>query len=49
MIYVYRPDWVDRLISEEDHLRFLDSCGYQRGSTALLLDQLSGRLCLEQD
>ena len=49
MIYVYRPDWVDRLLSEEDHLRFLDSCGYQRGSTALLLDQLSGRLCLEQD
>ena len=34
MIYVYRPDWVDRLLSEEDHLRFLDSCGYQRGSTA---------------
>lgn len=49
MIYVYRPDWVDRLLSEEDHLCFLDSCGYQRGSTALLLDQLSDRLCLEQD
>ena len=49
MIYIYRPEWVDRLLSDEEYLYFLDSCGYQRGSTALLLDQLSGRLCLEQD
>ena len=48
MIYIYRPDWVGRLLSDEESLCFLDRCGYQRGTAEFLLDQLSKRLCLEQ-
>lgn len=49
MIYVYRPEWIARLLSKEDYLLFLDSCGYLRGNTDSLLEQLSARLCLEQE
>lgn len=49
MIYVYRPDWVGALLSCEDNVKFLKSCGYRPGRTAAMLEQLSTRLCLEQD
>ena len=49
MIYVYRPGWVERLLSGEDNLRFLARCGYQPGNTEAFLEQLSGRLCLERN
>lgn len=49
MVYVYRPVWVDRLLSSDENLHFLEGCGYELGDTASMLDQLSGRLCLEQD
>ena len=35
-------------LSSNSQLYFLESCGYQRGATEFLLQQLSGRLCLEQ-
>ena len=28
MIYIYRPEWVDRLLSDEEYLYFLESCAY---------------------
>ena len=49
MIYLYRPELVGRLFSDEAYLLFLDRCGYRRGSIPALLAQLSHRLCLEQD
>ena len=49
MIYIYRPAWVERLLSDEKNLLFLESCCYESGDTDFLLKQLSGRLCLEQD
>ena len=41
MIYIYRPNWVGRLLSDKESLCFLDRCGYQRGTTDFLLEQLS--------
>lgn len=49
LIYLYRPEWVDRVVHRAEELRFLVRCGYRPGSTAALLGQLSKRLCLEQD
>lgn len=49
MVYLYRPAWVECLLFDEDTLRFLDCQGYQHGSAEFLLEQLSSRLCLEQD
>lgn len=49
MIYVYRPKWVDALLSSEENLKFLENCGYQAGNSTFMLKQLSGRLCLEQE
>ena len=49
MIYVYRPEWVSRLLSEADNLQFLERCGYRQGNTEALLEQLSRRLCLERE
>lgn len=40
---------MDRLLSDEESLCFLNRCGYRRGTTEFLLEQLSERLCLEQN
>ena len=49
MVYLYRPAWVESLLSDEKILLFLKGCGYEYGDTGFLLEQLSHRLCLEQD
>ena len=49
IIYVYRPDWVGKLLTDGKNRRFLADCGYQSGDTHAFLQQLSDRLCLEQD
>lgn len=49
MIYVYRPQWVERLLQESANRRFLEEMGYVSGDAASMLTQLSDRLCLERE
>lgn len=49
LVYVYRTDWVDRLLSDEENCRFLAQLGYECGDTRRLIAQLSRRLCLQKD
>lgn len=49
MVYVYRESWVARLLAEEENRAFLEKAGYCPGNLSALLDQLSRRLCLEQE
>lgn len=48
MVYLYRPSWVEQLLTEEEDRRFLERCGYRPDNLDAMLDQLSGRLCLEE-
>lgn len=45
MIYVYRPDLVAELLSNESLIGFLKICGYRTGPVPHMLDQLSFRFC----
>ena len=49
MIYIYRWAWVERLLSEDRNRTFLEAAGYTPSGLPDMLNQLSGRLCLEQD
>lgn len=48
LIYVYRPDRVERLLTDPDNLAFLARQGYTGGGVENLLEQLSRRLCLAE-
>ena len=50
LIYLYRAEWLRRILAEPEHLKFRRENGYttERGCSGLL-EQLSGRLCLEQE
>lgn len=43
LLYVCRPDWVARLLKEEESLRFLECRGYRGGDVDDMLSQLSRR------
>lgn len=50
MIYVYRADRLAKLLAEPENRAFLlERMGYRDGGTEELLEQLSHRLCLEED
>ena len=49
MIYVYREKWLERLLTERHRAAFLKQTGYRIGPISEMLDQLSDRLCLEQE
>ena len=50
MILLYRADWLSRVLRRGANRRFLEQQGYPAGADLrLLLEQLSQRLCLEQD
>ena len=49
MIYVYREGWLKEILSDADNLAFLQQAGYTCSNTSQMLEQLSQRLCLEQD
>lgn len=50
LVYVYRAGWLRRILKEPAVREFLHQSGYtlERGCGGLL-EQLSGRLCLERD
>lgn len=49
MVYVYRKDWVSRILSDQETRGFLEKMGYRPAGAQEMLEQLSRRLCLEQD
>lgn len=49
MVYVYREDWVARLLADGPRRAFLEREGYALSGVSAMLDQLSARLCLERD
>ena len=50
LIYLYRRDWMNRILSESEVLEFLSDCGYNTVDGSYeILRQLSGRLCLKSD
>lgn len=49
IVYVYREEWVCRLLTDPDTRQFLADTGYTLTSLPGLLAQLSQRLCLDQD
>ncbi len=49
IVYVYRVAWVTRLLSESNTRAFLVRNGYTQTALAGMLEQLSLRLCLEQE
>lgn len=50
MIFLYRADWLCQILAEPSNRRFLMEQGYPAGvDIPRLLEQLSRRLCLEQD
>lgn len=49
IIYVYREQWVRRLLSDSETRQFLSDTGYTLTDLSGMLDQLSYRLCLDQD
>ncbi len=49
LLYVYRPNWIDRLLNEKEIRRFLLRQGYEEGEAASLLIQLSRKLCLKKE
>lgn len=50
LIYLYRAGWLRQILTEPSNRRFLRQEGYtlQHGCSGLL-EQLTGRLCLEED
>lgn len=49
MLYVYRPDWVKRLLGDGEKRAFLEGAGYEITGVTAALKQLSARLCPERD
>lgn len=49
VVYVYRWDWLDRILHDEDNRAFLRGVGYPSVAIREALEHLSRRLCLEQD
>lgn len=50
LIYLYRAAWLQQILTNGDNRNFLRTVGYRLGkSCGGLLEQLSDRLCLEQD
>lgn len=50
LVYLYRAAWLRQILADQDNRSFLETVGYCLGqSCGGLLDQLSDRLCLEQD
>ncbi len=49
MVFVYRENWLKRLLTEPHRLMFLTELGYQAGTPEEMLAQLSRRLCLEAE
>ena len=49
MVYVYREEWLERILKDANNLAFLEKMGYQTDSGIGMLDLLSHRFCLEQD
>lgn len=49
IVYVYREQWVTQLLEHPDTKRFLSEVGYTLTALPDMLNQLSCRLCLDQD
>lgn len=49
IVYVYREEWVHRLLSDPCTQQFLSDIGYTLTNPSGMLEQLSHRLCLDQD
>ena len=49
LVYVYRPDWLGRILADPWVGRFLWQEGYRPGDPEALLAQLSHRLCCDGD
>ena len=49
VIYVYRRDWLERILQEEDNRAFLYETDYPAVTVEGALEHLSHRLCLERD
>ena len=49
VIYVYRRDWLERILQEKDSCAFLRKNGYSVVTVESALEHLSHRLCLERD
>ena len=49
VIYVYRRDWLERILQEENSRAFLCETGYPATTVEGALEHLSRRLCLERD
>jgi hypothetical protein len=48
MIYVYRPELLDKILREPDVLAFLSGYGYGAADISGMLSVLSGRYCMEK-
>lgn len=49
MIYVYRPEWLARLLRDPDNRAFLERMGYRTEDGLGMLRLLSRRFCLERE
>ena len=50
LVYVYRKEWVEEILSGSDVRDFLERKGYSRSANCgRFLEQLSERLCLEEE
>lgn len=49
IIYVYREEWVRRILTDSDTQHFLSDTGYTLTDLNGMLEQLAYRLCLDQD
>lgn len=49
VIYVYRRDWLERILRDEDSRAFLREIGYSSVTLEGALEHLSHRLCLERE
>ena len=49
LIYVWRPNQLQQLLSLPESQDFLDRTGYQTGDVDALLDQLAQRLCSQEE
>lgn len=49
IVYVYRQEWVKRILSNSDTQDFLSQIGYSLTDLSGTLEQLSYRLCLDRD
>ena len=49
MIYVYREEWLSRILADAENQAFLERMGYQTEDGVGMLNLLSQRFCLEQE